>query len=117
MKGGKLGLAFAIANYQSGEEVYYHSGGHPGFKSLSGLNQKDKVILVVLINASDGPNFGWFNALFTLFTLLEKRRDEFNTPEGQTTPDYSSFTGYYVYEIGVTMIVQVGSRLVMLSPD
>ena len=117
LKGGKRGLAFAIANYSNEEEVYYHSGGHPGYKSLSGLNQKDNVILVLLINTSDGPNFSWFNAIFNLFSNLEKRWKEFRSPEGVDTPDYSSFTGYYVYEIGVTMISQVGAKLVMVSPE
>lgn len=114
---GKRGLGFEIANYPGGEVVFYHSGGHPGFKSLSGLNQKDNVILVLLINATDGPNYSWFNAIFTLFSGLVKRWEDLKTPEGEETPDYSDLTGYYANEIGVAMICQVGSKLVLVSPD
>ena len=114
---GKRGLGFEIANYPGGEVVFYHSGGHPGFKSLSGLNQNDNVILVLLINATDGPNYSWFNAIFTLFSSLVNRWEELKTPEGEEAPDYSDLTGYYANEIGVAMISQVGSKLVLVSPD
>jgi hypothetical protein len=114
---GKRGLGFEILNYSSGEVVFYHSGGYPGFKSLSGLNQNDNVILVVLINAADGPNNSWFNALTNLFSTLVKRWEELKTPEGEETPDFSDLTGYYANEIGVAMICHVGSKLVLASPD
>ena len=114
---GTRGLGFEIANYPGGEVVYYHSGGYPGFKSLSGLNQKDKVILVVLINAADGPNYSWFNAITTLFSSLVNRWEALKTPDGEEAPDFGGLTGYYVNEIGVAMICQVGSKLVLVSPD
>lgn len=113
---GKRGLGFEIANYSS-EVVFFHSGGYPGFKSLSGLNQNDNVILVVLINAADGPNYLWFNTITTLFSSLLEKWKELKTPEGEETPDYSDLKGYYASESGVAMICQVGSKLVLVSPD
>ena len=116
--GNKRGLGFEIAEYPGGETVVYHSGGYPGFKSLSGLNQKDRAILVVLINAADGLNYSWFNAITTMFSHLANRKGELEQHEGEEEPDFSDLTGFYAAtERGFALISQVGSKLVLVSPD
>ena len=115
--GNKRGLGFEIAEYPGGETVAYHSGGYPGFKSLSGLNQQDWTILVVLINAADELNYSWFNAITTVFSHLVKRKGELELHEGEGEPDFSDLTGFYATDEYFALISQVGSKLVLVSPD
>lgn len=115
--GNKRGLGFEIAEYPGGETVVYHSGGYPGFKSISGLNQKDRTILVVLINAADELNYSWFNAITTVFSHLVNRKKELELHEGEKEPDFSDLTGFYATDEYFALISQVGSKLVLVSPD
>jgi CubicO group peptidase (beta-lactamase class C family) len=111
----RWGLGFEIANYPNGETVVCHSGGYPGFKSLSGLDQEDKVILVVLTNVADGPNYTWFNGITTLLSRIVKCGE--CRPQEEDVPDFNDLTGYYASESYFALICQVGSQLVLISPE
>ena len=115
--GNKRGLGFEIAEYPGGETVVFHSGGYPGFKSISGLNQEDRTVLVVLTNATDCPNYSWFNAITTMFSHLVNRKGELEPEDGEEKPDFSDLTGYYATDSYFALISQVGSKLVLVSPD
>jgi CubicO group peptidase (beta-lactamase class C family) len=83
------GLGFTI--WRMGDASFYgHQGGCPGFKSQIILNPDDQVAVVVMINATDAPQFTLaFRAYEIMAPALVTSTE---TPENDS---WSSYTGYY----------------------
>jgi len=84
------GLGFSV--WRMGDKEFYgHQGGCPGYKSQIILCPQDKIAVVVMINATDAPQFTIvFNAYEIMATALNAANQE-NT----ATNDWSSHAGYY----------------------
>ena len=122
-KGDKVdrGLAFAIEDIKGDKivptSVVGHSGGYPGFITRSWLIQKDKTIIVVLTNASDGPASTLALGIIRILSHLKKEKEKFKMNKDKPIPDYKDIIGYYQGAWGhVSLFSQIGSKLVRIGP-
>ena len=109
------GLGFSIANLAD-TKLIGHGGGYPGFITRSGLIQEEKMILVVLTNAVDGPAFILLQSLYKLFKKLEKEKDKFTLEKDEEILDMKEIVGFYQSDWGISLFSQLGKNLVIIAP-
>jgi len=109
--GNKYGLGVGIRKV--GERTLVgHSGGFPGFTSMTLVDPKAKVAVSVLTNAIDGPAGQMAQGAFLLLNLAGK-------PAAQEAPppeQLKRFTGRYADLFSVADVVLLGSRLYLIRP-
>jgi len=108
------GLGFFVEEI-GGRTVVGHSGGFPGHITQSWLDPESGLAVSVLTNCLGGPATEWATNLIKLIDLAV------NAPEKKTKgvpgPDLESFTGRFATDWGVFDVVNLGGRLVSLTPQ
>ncbi len=111
--GWMFGLGFEI--WRVGDiKVAGHGGGCPGYITNFLLSPKDRVAIVALTNAGDGPALRVAeNLLKTISAALKEAK----TPSEDTIPDFSMYEGNYQVPPwgGELAIRQWGNQLVAIS--
>jgi hypothetical protein len=112
-KGWMFGLGFGI--WRVGDiTVVGHGGGCPGYITNFLMAAKDRVAIVALTNAGDGPaGRVAHNMLKTISAALKKAKK----PSEDTVPDFSMYEGNYEVRPwgGELAIRQWGNRLVAIE--
>jgi CubicO group peptidase (beta-lactamase class C family) len=93
-----------------------HGGGYPGFITRSGLDQKNKLIMVVLTNAVDGPALTLMKGIGKIFDYLLKNPDKFLSPEVASKPQINDFLGVYGSHFGHILFSQINNKLISIDP-
>ncbi|MHA1398534.1 MAG: hypothetical protein ACTSX6_00960, partial [Candidatus Heimdallarchaeaceae archaeon] len=93
-----------------------HGGGYPGFITQSGLLQDEKLILVVLTNAIDGPARTLIMGILAILNHLKKHKKEFEIKKDEELLDLKDVIGFYASEWSTVLFSQIGNRLVSLNP-
>ena len=84
------GLGFSIWHME-GRDFVGHQGGCPGYKSQIVLDPEEKIAVVVMINATDAPQFTLaFRAHEILAPVIRGPRDG-----GEASGEWTKYTGYY----------------------
>jgi len=109
------GLGFSIERIGN-TTLVGHGGGFPGFITQSGLIQDQKIVIVVLSNAVDGPAYILLRGIIRILNKLKKNEAEFLVKEQENRPDFSSIIGFYANDWGTSLYSQIGSKLVGISP-
>lgn len=113
---GEYGLGFILEKI-GGTTLIGHSGGFPGFFTQSGLIQDQKIVIVILSNAVDGPARVLLNGIVGILNKLKKNREKFSIKEQEKRPDFSRIIGFYANDWGTTLYSQIGSKLVKILPN
>ena len=109
------GLGFSIEKIGN-TTIIGHGGGHPGFITQSGLMQDQKIVIVVLSNAVDGPAYILLSGIVRILNKLKKNKEEFLAKEQENRPDFSSIIGFYASDWTTSFYSQIGSKLVEILP-
>jgi len=109
------GLGFSIEKIGN-TTIVGHGGGHPGFITRSGLMQDQKIVIVVLSNAVDGPAYILLSGIVRILNKLKKNKEEFLVKEQVNRPDFSSIVGFYAGDWTTSLFSQIGSKFVGISP-
>lgn len=110
------GLGFSLSKI-GGTTLVGHGGGYPGFITRSGLNQDQKLVIIVLTNAVDGPAEILLNGIVGILNKLKKEGEKFIVKVQEKQPDFSDITGFYANDWGTSLYSQIGSKLVAVSPS
>jgi len=98
-----------------GRTVVGHSGGFPGHITQSWLDPETGLAVSVLTNCLGSPATEWATNLIQLIDLAIKG------PEARPTDapghDLATFTGRFATDWGVFDVVNLGARLVSLTPQ
>lgn len=115
MNNENMGLGFGLSqNPEAG--IIYHIGGHPGFRTMSGLVKDDKVIVVLLTNESNGPVGELFWGLCFLIHSLNMLKGNL-IQSSENTPNLKDIIGFYETNYGPQLFGQINSNLVLLDPS
>lgn len=113
--GDERGLGFALS--QIGDSTLIgHGGRYPGFITQSGLIQDQKLVIVVLTNAVDGPALILINGIVGILNKLKQDREKFAVKEQENITDFSGIIGFYANDWGTSLYSQIGAKLVAISP-
>ena len=106
------GLGFMLEKIGD-RTVVGHSGGFPGHITQSWLDPQSGLSVSVLTNCLGGPATEWAANLIKLIDLAMKPQAE---ASGLPAAPLVSFTGRFATDWGVFDIVDLGGRLVSLTP-
>lgn len=109
------GLGFSVNNIE-GTEIVGHSGGYPGFITVSFLCQKTKTIVVVLTNAIDGPASELGNGIMDILGLAAKHGRQVRAETEADTAWLDEISGFYSNRWGVSLIQRVGNCMIAIPP-
>ncbi len=112
-KGWQFGLGFEI--WSVGDiTVVGHGGGCPGYITNFLMNTKDKIAIVVLTNAGDGPAQ---RVAQSVLKTISPALKEAKTPSEDAMPDFSMYEGNYEVRPwgGELAIRQWGNQLVAIA--
>ncbi|WP_161880957.1 serine hydrolase domain-containing protein [Deinococcus alpinitundrae] len=108
------GLGFFVEEI-GGRTVVGHSGGFPGHTTQSWLDPESGLAVSVLTNCLGGPATEWATNLIKLIDLAV------NAPQQKTADapgfDLDTFTGRFATNWGAFDVVNLGGRLVSLTPQ
>ncbi len=114
MNNENMGLGFGLSqNPEAG--IIYHIGGHPGFRTMSGLVKDSKVIVVLLTNQSNGPVGDLFWGLCTLIHSLNMLKGNL-LQSSEDAPDLNDIIGFYETNYSPQLFGQINSNLVLIDP-
>ena len=113
----KRGLGFWLGQVPNGSSIVYHMGGYQGFRSCSALYPEDKMIIIVLTNANDGPATNWLMAIKSILDLYASYWNDFLVDSKEEKPDFSELIGYYKTSGDVSYFTQIGDTLVSIIPS
>jgi CubicO group peptidase (beta-lactamase class C family) len=110
------GLGFAIWK-MFGKIFVGHQGGCPGYKSQIVIQPEDKIAVIVIVNASDAPQFTLAFAAYNIFSsvLTSPNTDENEMEFGK----WKDYVGYYSADISwaaAEVLEWNGSLCVMWLP-
>ncbi|ACQ81236.1 beta-lactamase [Beutenbergia cavernae DSM 12333] len=110
---GRYGVGIELG--EVGErQVVGHSGGYPGHITRTWIDPEDGLVVSVLTNVLEGPATELAEGLIRIIDLaLDVPDDLPAVPDGV---DLDRFTGRFVNLWGVTDVVRLGDRLVLLHP-
>jgi len=109
------GLGFSVVEAPT-KIIYGHGGGYPGFITRSGIFQEEKITIVVLTNAIDGPAGNLLFGIKAIFEFYEKNKKKFEAKDDEEIPDMKEILGFYISDWGQSLFAQIESKLVILSP-
>jgi len=117
-KKAEWGLGFMMVELD-GVKMVGHGGGYPGFITFSGLVQEQKLIVVILTNAIDGPPATLFEGIGAIFGHVAKKAQDFMPKPGAEAevPDFSDVVGFYASHWGTILFSQVGTKLISIEPS
>jgi len=111
--GNQYGLGLSVSKI--GERTLVgHSGGFPGFASMTLVDPAGKVAVSVLTNAVDGSAGQLSQAAFRLLNLAGKARSA--APGAPSSEQLRRFTGRYAELFSVADIALLGGRLYLIRP-
>lgn len=84
------GLGFSIWN-MDGKRFVGHQGGCPGYKSQIILCPEEKIAVVVMINATDAPQF---TLVFRTYEIMAQALKDQNVKE-EGSGEWAKYIGYY----------------------
>ncbi len=115
MNNENRGYGFALSqNPEAG--IIYHRGGHPGFRTMSGLKQDDKMIVVILTNSTNNSVENLFWGILTMIHYLQLNMGTLlNKPEKEI-PDLKDIVNFYEEVYGPRLFSQINSHLILLDP-
>lgn len=107
---GRYGVGMDLHTFGE-RDVVGHSGGYPGHITRTYIDPTDKLVVSVLTNAIDGPADAIAVGLIKLIDLA------LNPPQ-DSAPAQSPerFTGRFANLWGISDIVELGGRLVLIRP-
>ena len=106
----RYGLGLAVLDLGT-RRLVGHGGSFPGHATRTWLDPHDGLVVVVLINQSNGP-------ARTLATGIVKIIDTaLNRADVPVDESHERFAGRFVSSWGVTDVVRLGSALVLLDPE
>ncbi|MHA1308556.1 MAG: serine hydrolase domain-containing protein [Candidatus Heimdallarchaeota archaeon] len=114
-KDEERGLGFGVAKMPT-KEMYGHGGGYPGFITRSGLFKDEKIIIVVLTNAVNGPASQLLIGIKAILEKYEKEKSKFEAKDGEKLPDLKDVIGFYISDWGQSLFTQMDSKLILTSP-
>ena len=85
------GFGFARWN-MGGKEFIGHQGGCPGYKSQFILCPEEKIAVVAMVNATDGPQF---TLVFRAYEILSAALLDSQATEDDGGREWAPYTGYY----------------------
>ncbi len=116
---GRYGVGMDLHTFGE-RDVVGHSGGYPGHITRTYIDPRDRLVVSVLTNAIDGPADPIAVGLIKLIDLA------LHAPEPVASADapaddaaalpLSAYTGRFANLWGVTDLVELGGRLLMLRP-
>lgn len=110
------GLGFGLSTVK-GWNLAGHGGGYKGFITSSALNQANRMILVVLTNAVDGPAQNLRTGMQGLLKMAIEDSGKF-TPEKKVPAEtMKALCGFYQSDWGIYQIGAVNGNLVGLAPE
>jgi D-alanyl-D-alanine carboxypeptidase len=110
------GLGFGLST-AGGWDMAGHGGGYKGFITSSALNQANRMILVVLTSAVDGPAQNLRTGMLGLLKKAIEDHDKFS-PERKVPPEtMKAICGFYQSDWGIWQYGDVNGKLVGLAPD
>ncbi|TET30992.1 MAG: class A beta-lactamase-related serine hydrolase [Candidatus Heimdallarchaeota archaeon] len=110
------GLGFSITSLPN-IEIAGHGGGYPGFITKSGIIQDQKIIVVVLTNAINGPALTLFLGINKIFDILAKEKEKLEPKSEEKNLDMKDIIGFYESDWGISLFSQIGSKLVVIGPS
>ncbi|WP_407543667.1 serine hydrolase domain-containing protein (plasmid) [Deinococcus radiomollis] len=108
------GLGFVVEEI-GGRTVVGHSGGFPGHITQSWLDPESSLAVSVLTNCLDGPATEWATNLIRLIDLAVHA--PLKKTAGAPGGELDTFTGRFATDWGVFDVVNLGGRLVSLTPQ
>lgn len=109
--GSRYGLGLGISKL--GERALVgHSGGFPGFASMTLVDPKANIAVSVLTNAVDGPAGQMAQGAFHLLNLAGKPAP----PDAPPRAQLKRFTGRYAELFSVADVALLGGRLYLIRP-
>ena len=106
----RYGLGFQCVEVGS-RRVVGHGGAFPGFITATRLDATERLVVVVLTNAIDGPAAELAHGVIR---LVDSAHDGADAP---VSPDADRFAGRFYSVWGVTDIVRLGRRLIAVDLD
>ncbi|HEY0217265.1 MAG TPA: serine hydrolase, partial [Cellulomonas sp.] len=100
-------------------DVVGHSGGYPGHITRTYIDPRARLVVSVLTNAIDGPADPIAVGLIKLIDLALKgaaATGEAPAPAPSDALPLSAYTGRFASLWGVTDLVELGGRLVLVRP-
>jgi len=95
------GLGFAVSE-QNGSTMVGHGGSCPGFLTSLSINVKDKLGIIVMVNAQGVPIRKYSNVIYNIL----KKASQFDVMTIKDNADISVYTGNYdAYAFGSEIIV------------
>ncbi|MFX0091692.1 MAG: serine hydrolase domain-containing protein [Candidatus Hodarchaeota archaeon] len=110
------GLGFSV-NERNSIKIVEHGGGYPGYITFSAMIQDQKLIIVVLTNAIDGPAMALATGIMALIDASVEKREKFMPEKDKTLEDFSEIIGFYNTDWATTLYSQIGNKLVSISPQ
>jgi len=110
------GLGFSITSLPN-FEIAGHGGGYPGFITKSGIIQDQKIIVVVLTNAINGPALTLFLGINKIFDKLAKEKEKLEAKPEEKILEMKDIIGFYENDWGISLFSQIGSKLVLIGPS
>lgn len=92
--------------------VVGHSGGFPGHITRSAADPVDRLVVVALTNAVDGPASSIVEGIYKIISYFQE-----NTPDATPAHDLAALEGHYMSLMGERSIVVTGDRVVSVSPE
>jgi CubicO group peptidase (beta-lactamase class C family) len=112
-QGGRhYGLGFVVDEV-AGRRLVGHSGGFPGYITLTLIDPVDRLAVVALTNDAAGPAQLLGHGLVKLIQFALKQPP---APEG-SAGSHARFTGRFANNWGVTDVAAFGDSLFVLNPD
>lgn len=113
---GKYGLGMAISTIGD-RKLVGHSGGFPGFITMTLVDPQARVVVSALTNAIDGPAGQLAQGAFRLLNLAGKPSAGNGSAGSAPSPErLRRFTGRYATLFSVVDIALLGGRLYMITP-
>ncbi|MGW8484643.1 serine hydrolase domain-containing protein [Microbacterium sp. NPDC055903] len=113
---GRYGTGIEVSTIRE-RAVVGHSGGYPGHITRTYIDPVGKLVVSVLTNSVDGIAEQIAQAVFAVIDAAEKPLPGAEKkPLPQDGPAPESFTGRYASLWGLTDVVELGGRLVLVSP-
>ncbi|MGO9819584.1 MAG: serine hydrolase domain-containing protein [Solirubrobacteraceae bacterium] len=108
---GRYGLGFDLRTVH-GRRTFGHAGGYPGHATRLTVLPDDRVSIAVCVNAVDGPAQPLADGLVALAVLAAAE------PDGApVSSEVDRYCGSYANLFGVTDIVRLGRRLLVIDPS
>ena len=113
--GENVGYGFSLSQNPEAK-IISHIGGLPGFRTMSGLNKDNNVIVVVLTNSTNDLVGNLFWGIMTLLHYLQMNIGTLLNRPNKDIPDLTDIVNFYEEVYGPRLFSQINSHLILLDP-